>query len=938
MAIAAAASSSSTMSHEEISSSNNTHNKNDDDNNNCSDDQHEHDVVMPGFRFHPTEEELVEFYLRRKVEGKRFNVELITFLDLYRYDPWELPALAAIGEKEWFFYVPRDRKYRNGDRPNRVTTSGYWKATGADRMIRTEDFRSIGLKKTLVFYSGKAPKGIRTSWIMNEYRLPHHETERYQKTEISLCRVYKRAGVEDHPSLPRSLPSRASSSSSSTSAIVSSTKWVLKLAMWVIFSVWMVVIFLYPSSFASHLFSEWFGASGQTLFGITGAIFLTFSAPLLAIAILAAVYLIISRDDQPYERKKKKKNGKEKPRWRLWTLPVLVEGPLEVVTAAELVGILVVLGYVFWAIYSYTLRMLATDFSRNLTFLQISCEVLEVMGLRLGSMGLFCLGFLFLPISRGSVLLRLIDIPFEHATRYHVWLGHLTMLIFTLHGLAFVIQWLIQGRCIEQLLEWKDIGIANLPGVISLLAGLLMWITSLPKLRTINFELFFYTHQLYIVFVLFLALHVGDFVFSIAAGGIFIFMLDRFLRFIQSRRTVDVISAKALPCGTVELIISKPRSLRYNALSFIFLQVRELSLLQWHPFSVSSSPLEGEDRLAILIKVLGKWTEKLRGKILNDKAKEISSDKHQSVMTVSVEGPYGHESPYHLMYENLILVAGGIGISPFLAILSDILHRIRDGKPCLPKKILVVWAIKNSSELPLLSTLNVDSICPFFADKLNIDISIYVTRQSQPPPEGEIQPSKVTSICPLSKGCNMSVLVGTGDNVWSGLYVISSTVGLVILVSLMDFYYINPFNIKKWWYKGLLFFLCMVASVVLFGGLVVCLWSLWEEHISSKRTTHHNVNDIEKVGEDIPKDTLAQKDLNPKAFANSTTIEYGTRPNFDEIVESVAENWGKVDIGVLICGPSTLQSSVAKAIRSHNMVRRRAHHPIFHFHSHSFDL
>ncbi|KAK4491314.1 hypothetical protein RD792_002050 [Penstemon davidsonii] len=193
-------------------------------------DEHEHDVVMPGFRFHPTEEELVEFYLRRKVEGKRFNVELITFLDLYRYDPWELPGkiillyiiyicfwlllnftLAAIGEKEWYFYVPRDRKYRNGDRPNRVTTSGYWKATGADRMIRSENLRSIGLKKTLVFYSGKAPKGIRTSWIMNEYRLPHHETERLQKkAEISLCRVYKRAGVEDHPSIH----TRASSSRS----------------------------------------------------------------------------------------------------------------------------------------------------------------------------------------------------------------------------------------------------------------------------------------------------------------------------------------------------------------------------------------------------------------------------------------------------------------------------------------------------------------------------------------------------------------------------------------------------------------------------------------------------------------------------------------------------------------------------------------------------
>lgn len=195
-----------------------------DENNKGEEDQHEHDMVMPGFRFHPTEEELIEFYLRRKVEGKRFNVELITFLDLYRYDPWELPALAAIGEKEWFFYVPRDRKYRNGDRPNRVTTSGYWKATGADRMIRTENFRSIGLKKTLVFYSGKAPKGIRTSWIMNEYRLPHQDTERLQKAEISLCRVYKRAGVEDHPSLPRSLPTTRASSSRTTQSAAAPKK------------------------------------------------------------------------------------------------------------------------------------------------------------------------------------------------------------------------------------------------------------------------------------------------------------------------------------------------------------------------------------------------------------------------------------------------------------------------------------------------------------------------------------------------------------------------------------------------------------------------------------------------------------------------------------------------------------------------------------------
>lgn len=88
MAIATAASSS--MRHHDSNNIIINNNKQEDDDDR---DEHEQDMVMPGFRFHPTEEELVEFYLRRKVEGKRFNVELITFLDLYRYDPWELPGI-----------------------------------------------------------------------------------------------------------------------------------------------------------------------------------------------------------------------------------------------------------------------------------------------------------------------------------------------------------------------------------------------------------------------------------------------------------------------------------------------------------------------------------------------------------------------------------------------------------------------------------------------------------------------------------------------------------------------------------------------------------------------------------------------------------------------------------------------------------------------------
>lgn len=80
---------------------------------------------------------------------------------------------ANFGEQEWYFFSPRDRKYPNGARPNRAATSGYWKATGTDKPILTSKgaHQKVGVKKALVFYGGKPPKGIKTNWIMHEYRL-----------------------------------------------------------------------------------------------------------------------------------------------------------------------------------------------------------------------------------------------------------------------------------------------------------------------------------------------------------------------------------------------------------------------------------------------------------------------------------------------------------------------------------------------------------------------------------------------------------------------------------------------------------------------------------------------------------------------------------------------------------------------------------------------
>ncbi|KAI3411374.1 NAC domain-containing protein, partial [Psidium guajava] len=127
----------------------------------------------PGFRFHPSDEELIIHYLQNKVTSLPLPAPVIADIDLYKYNPWELPTEKALfGEDEWYFFSPRDRKYPNGGRPNRAAASGYWKATGTDKpILASGESRSIGVKKALVFYTGRPTKSAKTDWIMNEYRL-----------------------------------------------------------------------------------------------------------------------------------------------------------------------------------------------------------------------------------------------------------------------------------------------------------------------------------------------------------------------------------------------------------------------------------------------------------------------------------------------------------------------------------------------------------------------------------------------------------------------------------------------------------------------------------------------------------------------------------------------------------------------------------------------
>ncbi|CAN1309654.1 NAC domain-containing protein 69 [Linum perenne] len=128
-----------------------------------------------GWRFHPLEEELVNHFLKLKMLGQDHLVDDIAEVNVNRFEPWQLPGQASsqvnTDEPVWYFLSAPECKYANSKRSNRTTKNGYWKPTGKERVVRSETTNEeIGTKKTLVFYTGRVPNGVKTDWIMHEYK------------------------------------------------------------------------------------------------------------------------------------------------------------------------------------------------------------------------------------------------------------------------------------------------------------------------------------------------------------------------------------------------------------------------------------------------------------------------------------------------------------------------------------------------------------------------------------------------------------------------------------------------------------------------------------------------------------------------------------------------------------------------------------------------
>ncbi|XP_058086670.1 ferric reduction oxidase 2-like [Magnolia sinica] len=679
-----------------------------------------------------------------------------------------------------------------------------------------------------------------------------------------------------------------------------SIQTAMEVLLGIVFLGWMMMWIMMPTSTYRQIWQPKLRSeTNSTYFGTQGANMLTFTFPILFIAALGCVYLHLRKKDGSYNGC----NGRNQ-RLAIWRRPAIVKGPLGIVSGIELAFSSMFVALLIWCFSSF----LHVGFKAvNAQSAQADGEKvweakLDTAALRLGLLGNICCGFLFFPVTRGSSILPLVGLTSEGSIKYHMWIGHIVMTLFTAHGLCYIILGAATGH-ISELLKWNTIGVAVVPGEVALIAGLLMWATSIPRVRRKMFELFYYTHHLYFIFLFFFLLHVGISFFCYILPGIYLFLLDRYLRFLQSRRNVRLVSARILPCEAIELNFSKSPGLTYTPTSIVFINMPSISALQWHPFTVTSNSSMEPDKLSVIIKNEGCWTQKLY--------QMISSPSSVDRLDVSVEGPYGPVSTHFLRHDALIMVSGGSGITPFISIIRELIFRSTTESSSVPR-VLLICAFKNSEDLTMLDLLLPITGTPSDISRFQLQLEAFVTREKDPTNAQAQKQLRAMWFKPSPTDAPISPVLGQNNWLWLGAIISASFIMYLILLGILNRYYIYPIdhntnNIYSYSSKALFSLLFICVGIATTASAAV-LWNkkqnaMKAQQIQNMEAATPTVSpgswfyNADRELESLPHQSLVQ----------ATKVHFGERPNLKKMLLECEGS----SVGVLVCGPTKMRHEVA---------------------------
>ncbi|KAM7274943.1 hypothetical protein ACFE04_016809 [Oxalis oulophora] len=687
----------------------------------------------------------------------------------------------------------------------------------------------------------------------------------------------------------------AKKKSSFSDEIISRIQLAIKIISMVILLGFIILLAIEPTNmFWNNLYPSIQKITISTYFGqYQGTEFFLYAFPILLIAVLGCVYLYLDdykSNDRPFKSTKKNRHLANLRR------PILVKGPLGIVSATELAFFAMFVALLVWNFSVYlhnNLKRLVPISGENMWEAK-----LQNVALMLGVAGNVALIFLFFPVTRGSSVLALFGLTSEASIKYHIWVGHIVMILFTGHGLGYIIYWAATNN-ISEMLKWPKTELSNLAGELSLLAGLLLWATTFPRIRRNFFELFFYTHYLYILFELFYIFHLGIESTIFSLPGFYLFMVDRYLRFLQSRQRVRLVSSRILPCEALELNFSKSPGLKYNPTSIMFVNIPSISRLQWHPFTIHSNSNLDPNTLSILIKTEGSWTQKLHQK--------LSSTPSLDRLEVSVEGPYGPASTHFLRHAALVMVSGGSGISPLISVIRELVFFAAEAsEQCKIPKVTLITAFKTSSDLSMLDILLPISGTPTALSNLQLEIKAYVTREKSPSTDyNSNDHARIIRFKPLSTDSPISAVLGPNSRLWLGAIISSSFIIFLVIIGVFTRYYVYPVDHNK---DSV--FSSVAKSAVNIWVACACIAvtasaaMLWnKKQIANEAYKTRNIDsEQDKELESFPRQSLSQV----------TSVHYGDRPDLKKLLSGHKEQ----SVGVLVCGPKKMRHEVASICSS----------------------
>ncbi|KAL6067149.1 Dual oxidase 1 [Balamuthia mandrillaris] len=236
-------------------------------------------------------------------------------------------------------------------------------------------------------------------------------------------------------------------------------------------------------------------------------------------------------------------------------------------------------------------------------------------------------------------------------------------------------------------------------GIVIWLCIIVIYVTAQQRFRRLKFEIFWYTHHLFIIFYVALLIHGAAAMLTFPTFWIWFlfpgltYLTERILRIARHKNDTRVIRAIHKPSRVLALEMKRPKNFQYKPGQYVFINCPAIACHEWHPFTLTSSPLES-GILSVHIRALGNWTTKIHAHFEQKEGETLMSQEEflrRRTMRIRVDGPFGAPCENIFSYKYVMLIGAGIGITPFASVLKTIHLMLQRAHPITLEKAMLFW-------------------------------------------------------------------------------------------------------------------------------------------------------------------------------------------------------------------------------------------------------